>query len=63
MIEITEVTSDKMMVYVTIDEKDAVNRLFKRKPPTGIYYAKKHKIGYHWLVHPITASKLFGHQK
>lgn len=49
----------KTMVYVEEDgNMKLIDHLFAIKQPTGIYYRKGKKIGYHWLLHPITVDKL-----
>lgn len=58
MLELTPVTSTSTMVYCSVEEKKKANRLFHLKAPTAVYYKQTKKIGYHWLISPVTAKRL-----
>lgn len=50
----------KTMVYVTVDEKNVLDRLFRIKMPSGYYTDSKDKgrpVAYHWLLNPITVKR------
>lgn len=62
MIELSRISATQQMLYVTIDEKKLVNRLFSLKQKAAVYYERVkgnyRKIGYHWILSPITVAKL-----
>ncbi len=54
MIEMKE----KGFVYVTVNEKQLTDKLFRIKPESAIYYKNGKKIGYHWNLSSNTIGKL-----
>lgn len=58
MVSILDHDGQKQMVYVTVDETDTVNRLFRQKEPAAIYYNKGKKEAYHWILNPVTIAKM-----
>lgn len=59
MIEILETgIPNQLMVYVTVEERKVLERLFRIKQEAAIYYKQGYKIAYHWLLNPVTVQGL-----
>lgn len=50
-------TYQQTMLYISVDERDLIDKLFKVDQP-AVYYRQGKRVGYHWLVNPITLAKL-----